>query len=78
VEAEAVDPGPHVADLGPLSPPEREALESELDTGAPSQLAGTGHHDTQIFVGGLMVVLIGAGLVGLASWRRKQEPDQAE
>jgi hypothetical protein len=78
VEAEVIDPGDHVVDLGMLTPPERVELAAELHRETASPLAGTGHHESQIFVTGLFTVLIGFLLVSLAGWRRRPRSDRTD
>ena len=77
MEAETIDPGDQVVDLGPLTPPERVTLEAELDpvpSGAPQ--AGLGGASTSnefpaawVVAGGMFLLL--AGLSGFLAWRRR-------
>jgi hypothetical protein len=56
-------------DLGPLDPPERAALEAEIDAETARSLAA--HHDSQIALTGLFAVLVGCLLVLLAGGCRR-------
>ena len=67
-EAEVVDPGNEVVDLGQLTPPERVELESELD----ADLAYTGQN--LVLVVGLGLVLVVAGLGFVLGTRSRRRP----
>jgi hypothetical protein len=67
-EAVAVDPGDEVVDLGPLSPPERVELESEVDV----DLAYTGQN--LVLVVGLGIVLVVAGFGFVLGTRSRRRP----
>jgi hypothetical protein len=71
VEAEVIDPGDQVDQLGPLNPTERVELDSELHAEEATSLAGTGHNEGDLFVAGLVAVLVGFLLVSLEAWRRR-------
>ncbi len=82
-EAEVIDPGTKVVDLGPLDPTERVELESEVDaattpvpSGAPQ--AGLGGESTSkglssgwLTTGGIFLVL-GGGAASFTLWRRRR------
>jgi hypothetical protein len=82
VEAVVVDPGPKTVDLGPLSPSEREALESELDaqstpvpSGAPQAGYGgasssPGPSEAWLTAGGILLLLGGGATFTV--WRRRR------
>ena len=81
-EAEVIDPGDQVVKLGPLDPPQREALENDLDlqttpvpSGAPQ--AGLGGESTSkglssgwLTAGGIFLLL--GGTASFAMWRRRR------
>jgi hypothetical protein len=69
VEAEVIDPGDQTVDLGELTPPEREVLESELDQQGP--LAATGSQTLELALMGAAAIGFGVGLTKLAAWRRR-------
>jgi hypothetical protein len=80
LEAEAVQPGGEVVDLGPLSPDQRVQLEAEVDAGvtpgdAPAAglggaSSGSGTSAEWLAAGGAFLVL--AGLANFALWRRRR------
>jgi hypothetical protein len=78
--AVAIDPGPHVVDLGLLTVAERRRLKAELDArgwipeGAPT--AGLGGASTSDGVNPAWMaagasLLVMSGLAGMAFWRRR-------
>jgi hypothetical protein len=68
VEAEVIDPGGEVVDLGPLDPQELMMLEEELDQ---ANLAHSGSNDIELALTGFAALLVGSALVGLAARRRR-------
>lgn len=79
VEAEVIDPGDKVVDLGPLSPQERVTLEEELDqvpSGAPA--AGLGgasapnSPSTDWLVAGEVLAAAAVIAGGVAAWRYRR------
>jgi LPXTG-motif cell wall-anchored protein len=67
VEAEVIDPGDKVVDLGPLSPSELMTLEEELDH---QQMAHTGSNDSNLALVGLAVLVAGSALAAFAARAR--------
>jgi hypothetical protein len=67
VEAEVVDPGDKVVDLGPLSPDEVAALEKELDQ---QHMAHTGADTDALPLFAFNAFLIGSAMIVIATRRR--------
>jgi hypothetical protein len=67
VEAEVVDPGDKVVDLGPLSPDQVADLEKELDQ---QRMAHTGTDTDALLLFALTAFLIGSAMIVIATRRR--------
>jgi hypothetical protein len=67
VEAEVVDPGDKVVDLGPLSPDQVADLEKELDQ---QKMAHTGADTDALLLFALTAFLVGSALIVTATRRR--------
>jgi hypothetical protein len=66
VEAEVIEPGPQAADLGPLTEPERQTAEAELDQTAP--LPPTGQN-TYLMVFLTLGLVVGGSILVVGSRR---------